>query len=87
MKAHLYRGKRYAMKDVAQAPAGCLGYCDWGNKRVFVPLEGDSLADLDAIIHEGVHACFPDLAEHAVDEAATSIAVSLWRLNWRKLQE
>jgi hypothetical protein len=84
IKAHSFRGKRYTVKDVSLAPAGCLGYCDWGNKRVYVPVAGDTLADLDAIIHEGLHACFPDMCEDAINESATSLAVMLWRLGWQK---
>ena len=38
---------------------------------------------LDVLIHESLHACYPDLEERAVDNAATDIADFLWELGWR----
>ena len=38
---------------------------------------------LEALVHESLHACFPDLTEDAVEEAGRDIAAHLWRLGWR----
>jgi hypothetical protein len=38
---------------------------------------------LDTVIHECLHACYPDLDEDAVTEAATDIAKVLFRMGCR----
>jgi predicted SprT family Zn-dependent metalloprotease len=44
-------------------------------------LKGRSL--LETIIHECLHACFPQLSEETVTEAARDIARVLWLLGYR----
>ena len=39
---------------------------------------------LDTMIHEICHACFPDISEDAVDEAARDMAEFLWQMGYRK---
>jgi hypothetical protein len=38
---------------------------------------------LDTLIHELIHASYPDLKEDAVSETATDIATVLWDLGYR----
>lgn len=40
---------------------------------------------MDTIIHEVIHAVRPELSEEAVLETATTIAKTLWKLNYRKV--
>ena len=37
---------------------------------------------MDCMIHEALHACFPDIDDAAVDESATSIAKFLTRAGY-----
>ena len=38
---------------------------------------------LDTIIHESLHACFPDATEEDVTTSASDIARLLWQLGYR----
>ena len=40
---------------------------------------------LDALLHEGMHACFKDLPEKDIDRAATDLSRLLWRAGFRRL--
>lgn len=79
------RGKRWKSKDVESLKEGLLGLCDYEDKTIIAPFEGDELHELDTIIHECLHAGYPDLNEEAIDEFATDLANILWKLNWRKV--
>lgn len=52
----------------------CLGICDYDQRtiRVCVTLAGIDL--LDTLIHELIHARWPDLSEDAVEEFASTLA-------------
>lgn len=39
---------------------------------------------LDAIVHEGMHACFPAAPEAEIDRAATDLSRMLWRAGFRR---
>jgi len=41
-------------------------------------------SELDTVIHEILHAAYPDLEEDAVGQTAEALAKVLWRLGWRK---
>lgn len=49
--------------------------------RVRQALRGQTM--LDVIIHEGLHASRPELAEEAVTETASDIARLLWKVGYR----
>ena len=88
-KTHLMRGARWWIESDECLPSGQFGECVWGIPGVAlptvrIPLDGDEKHDLDTIIHESLHACFPDTGESAIDETGTSVAELLWRLGWRK---
>ena len=72
------------MGDPNQLPNGLLGECHYENKVISAPFHGDQLHELGTIIHEYLHAGFPDLNEEAIEEFATDLANILWKLNWRK---
>lgn len=63
------------------------GYCTDRNSKgrhIAVDERAKGRMELDVIIHEMLHACYPDLNEQAINEAATDIAKALWRLGYRK---
>lgn len=87
---HKFRDKRWGIKRGKPAfevkPDHDLGTCDHPKtkqKFLMIP-NGEQLEDLSATIHEGLHACFWDIEEDAVDDASQDIARLLWRLGWRK---
>ena len=84
IRTHTFRGHRWRVKDNTNLDRDSLALCDHDAKTLWIPLDGDTLAELDWIVHESLHACFPDLSEDAVDECASDIARLAWRLNWRK---
>jgi hypothetical protein len=84
IKSTKIRGKRWNIDDVNCLPVGDLGQCDYNNHTLNIPYDGDQKEELDVIIHETIHAGFPDLIEQAVDEFATDLANLLWKLGWRK---
>lgn len=87
MKTHVFCGKRWHVKDQSELEPGDLGMCDYEEKTVYIPLEGDTVDELDVTIHEAIHATCRRLCEAEVNSAATSIAKLLWRLGWRKIED
>jgi hypothetical protein len=86
VKYHTFRVHRYRLYEAGESEE-CLGICEaptTPKKCIVAPLDGDSIADLDTLIHEAMHACLWDLSEDAVDSSATDIARFLWRCGWRK---
>lgn len=85
------RGKRIAFKRVP--PSKCVvrgkqarGYFWDDLVAVSSDLEGEEL--LEVIIHEALHAAFPDLSDDAdgpVETTAADLARLLWRLGYRDL--
>lgn len=65
--------------EKCRVPASIHGDCDYTKKRIRVSkkLRGRDFAD--TIIHELIHARWPDLSEEAVAEFATEIACCLER--------
>jgi hypothetical protein len=85
IRSHTFAGHRYRVRNLAGVSRDALGQCDFERKIVNIPIHGDTLAELDTIIHEAIHAAMPWLTEWIVDKTATSIAKLLWRLGWRRL--
>jgi len=86
-KTHRIGGKVWRIKHATEAPAGLLGYCHYDRKWLYIPHDGESLADLDTIVHEALHAACPYLDETTVDGVASDIAKLLWRTGWRRSDE
>jgi len=87
MIRHRFRGVLYRVmeSEVAQARATC---DDPQTPMRSIKISPKTLAQnneetLETIIHEALHACFWDLSEEAVDEAAVDIAGLLWALGYR----
>ena len=81
---HVFRHKRY---KVLRARSYECGKCNFTDRTVALNPEVNGRLALDTAIHEGVHACYPDMDEPAVTEAATDIAKFLWRLGYRRKGE
>jgi len=54
------------------------------NKEIEISDNLEGVGELDCIIHESLHACFPDIDDFAIEEASTSIALLLGRLGYRR---
>jgi len=50
------------------------GQCDYGARTIRICSTLRGLDLLDTLIHEVIHARWPDLAEEAVEEVATTLA-------------
>jgi|TARA_Y100001963_G_C6680486_1_gene399614 hypothetical protein len=64
-------------------PSGACGECDaidTPRKAIWIATQQKPIDVLDTLIHELLHASFPDLCEEAVLETATDIAKILYRL-------
>ena len=83
IRSHTFAGHRYRVRNLAGVSRDALGQCDHERKIINIPINGDTVDELDVTIHESLHACMPYLSEDAVNESATSIAKLLWRLGWR----
>lgn len=82
---HKFRDNRITVRFVPRMKN--MGECDSpGTKNREIRIrEGQKEKDeLDTILHEGLHACDFDRAEHAVEETANALSSLLWRLGWRK---
>lgn len=54
-----------------------LGLCYFHRKLIVVKDSMTAAKTLDVLIHEGLHACFPDLDEQSVNQSATDIATMI----------
>jgi len=80
------RGHSWALVFVDRLPSGAAGEMDpvgVPRKEVRVAVQQSSLDVLDTLLHELLHAAYPDLSEDAVSEGATDIARVLQRLGVR----
>ena len=57
------------------------------DKAIDIPVGGTRREDLDTTIHEALHACFWEIDEEAITEAANDISTFVWRLGWRKRRD
>jgi hypothetical protein len=58
-----------------------------GDGRVYIDPRQSGVDEMDTIIHELLHDCFPHLSEEAVCGAAGTMSRSLWRDKWRRVIE
>ena len=84
VRKHTFNGRIYRVLTQLGLRKPDLAECDHDRRTVRIPVDGDSLAELDWIVHEALHACMPYLHEDTVDKSATSVSRLLWRLGWRK---
>ena len=82
-RTHMFRGQRWRFGRLKPPIKGAVGCVDYVDHIMDIPLDGDTLDELDTVIHEGLHAVVPDLVDEVVEQAAGDIALILWRLGWR----
>jgi len=87
LKTHTFNKHVYHIEHQNTIDDDSLGECDFNTKTIKIPYDGDTLHELDCIIHEALHACFPFLVDDEVERSATDVARLLWRLDWRKKTE
>ena len=83
---HTFVRRRFAIKT-QKGLRLTFAECDESKRELRIPVDGDRLCELEWIIHESLHACYPWVDEWFVDKAAKSISRLLWRLGWRKGNE
>lgn len=83
---HTFCGRRFAVKT-QKGLRLTFAECDEDGREIRIPVDGDRLCEMEWIIHEALHACYPWAAEEPVDAGARCIARLLWRLGWRKGEE
>lgn len=84
-----FRGKQYEIEFVKKLPNQDYGLCDKPDKKnPIIKIRSGLLKKelLEVAIHEGLHACFWDLDEEAINESAKSISSLLWKLGYRKIE-
>jgi len=84
MKTHVFRDKRFKIFFRNPKNRNHLGTCDFEYKEIEIKPSLKGEEELDCMIHEALHACFPDLDDMAVDESSTSIAKFLLRAGYRR---
>ena len=82
MKTHTFRGKRYRI--LTPHTKNWYGEEDAVSRTIKIARNQDEPRLLETQIHEGLHACLPDLDEAAVDATARDVARFLWRDGWRR---
>lgn len=76
-------GKQWSIRWNKSIRDGCWGLCEYDKNRISLLNNLKAFNLCDTSIHEGLHAIFPDLSEEAVTEAATELAMMLWRIGFR----
>jgi hypothetical protein len=78
------RGTRWVLRFVPNLGQDA-GQCDYGDKVIRIALGQTPKDELDTVVHELLHAAYPDLDEPAVHQTAEGISGVLWRLGYRKM--
>ena len=80
------RGKRWRLEVLDYLHDGSYGSMDPDGvprKRILISRNQAPVDMLDTVIHECLHACYPDLDEDSITESATCIAKILHRMGCR----
>ncbi len=85
---HSFRGKSYRVRFRQFAPheRDATGLCHWKDKLLEIDKRLCDRKLLSTLLHEGLHACLPDLNEDAIGETDESLSKFLWKLGWRETQ-
>ena len=79
------RGKRFSISRPKRINPELLGWCiNTGKPKIAVAYSLDGEEELEIFIHEMLHACYWDMDEEAITDAAQSISKALWRMGYRK---
>lgn len=80
---HTFVGRRFAVKT-QKGLRLTFAECDEDKRELRIPVDGDMPYEMEWIVHEALHACYPWMGEDFVGRGAKCIAGLLWRLGWRK---
>ena len=67
---------------------GLYGECDWSARTITIPTSLKNCRRqfrLEILLHEVLHALFPDATEEQVDEAGKVLSKIVWADGWRRL--
>ncbi len=82
---HTFRGRVFKIKR-GRTPKKCVGYTNYSDREIRFKRKQHGRKKFDTYIHEALHACFWELNEWSVAEAAKDISKFLWRLGYREKQ-
>jgi hypothetical protein len=84
------RGQRWLQRDVDRSELPTddngehwLGECDYTKHRINVAVDLEMKPRLETLIHEIIHAAYPDMEESAVEDGGRAITNALWKEGWR----
>jgi hypothetical protein len=81
------RGKRFSISRPKRINPELLGWCiNKGKPKIAVAYSLDGEEELEIFIHEMLHACYWDMDEEAITDAAQSISNALWRIGYRNTE-
>lgn len=78
------RGVQWIIRQSTRALKDKWGWCDWERRSITLCRSLRGKRHLDTVIHELLHAEFPDLDESVVCESATDITNVLWKMGYRR---
>lgn len=86
----LIRGKRWRLLFTRELSHQHLGECDHPstrNKAIRIRKSLRGELRLDTLIHETLHAGYPDMSEDAINQVASDVARVLWKVGYRNIYE
>lgn len=86
---HKIRGVSYTVEE-GHRLKGVWGDSDqpWAVKpRIRIVKGVRGLSELEVLLHEGLHAAYPDLDEEAVKESGRDLAAMLYKLGYRRVDD
>ena len=77
------RGKKWGLRFVPNL-GDSAGQCDYTGMVIRIALGQKPQDELDTLVHELLHAAYPDLVESAIAEGSLGVSEALWRLGYRR---
>lgn len=78
------RGVKWWLRESTKKMQSCWGWCDIDKATITLCRSLRGRKRLDILVHELLHAEFPDLDESVVKQAGTDIANVLWKQGYRR---
>lgn len=80
IKTHTFCGRKYLI-DIGPYDGMCC--CYKLEREMHILRDLNTLAGLESVLHESLHACQWPASEERTEQTAHDIARFLWRLGWR----
>lgn len=80
----IIRRQHWSLEFADLRRSGYDGYCDCKNRRIVLATNPIRRRPLDVLLHELLHAEFPDLSEKTVAEVATDLTLILEQLGYHR---